>query len=369
MKNKIISVLLILTGIFIIAQIFESCKNNPVTLPQEQNNRNPTVLTLVSPQNETSTRALQPTFVWQAYPSAESYQVQLSLDANIAGTIIMDTSGITGIQMQVPPNRLSTAVYYYWRVRARLSGSSFSDWSAVWRFNIILNAPNPPNLISPPNGAINVSFLPLMQWSSVDSADFYRIQISRGSNFSNILFDSNRVVINQLQMPVFYITTGTQYFWRVNAANSNGVSTSPWSTVFSFTTVSGPQPNSINGRVTFVDSAFVPPPYSYTIGAFTSWPPSGFAVPFDSLIIHKVGNFYVADYTIGFLLNGNYYLAVMGGGSQSAASVVMGIYGCDTVHLQYSNCPNNPSTAPVQNNEGTLNINFLSWADTAKHIF
>jgi len=361
--------LLIIAGIFIISQLFESCKNNPVTQPQQQNNQNPTVLTLVSPQNETTTRALQPTLVWQSYPSADSYQVQLSLDANIAGTIILDSSGITGTQVQVPPDKLRTAVYYYWRVRARLSGNSFSDWSAVWRFNVILNAPNPPNLIAPPNGAINVSFLPLMQWSNVDSVDFYRIQISRFSNFSNILFDSNRVALNQLQMPIFYINTGTQYFWRVNASNSNGISTSQWSTIFNFTTISGPQPNSINGRITFVDSAFVPPPYIYTVSAFTSWPPAGFAVPFDSLNIHKAGNFYIADFTIGYLINGNYYLAVMGSGSQSAAPVVLGIYGCDTVHLQYSNCPNNPSTAPVQNNGGTVNINFLSWSDTTKHIF
>lgn len=369
MKNKIISVLAIFISFLIIGQLFESCKNNTVVQPQEKNNQNPNVLTLVSPQNETTTRALQPTLVWQSYPSAESYQVQLSLDANIAGTIIFDSSGITSLQMQVPPNKLRTAVYYYWRVRARLSANSFSDWSSVWRFNVILNAPNPPNLISPPNGAINVSFLPLMQWSNVDSADFYRIQISRFSNFSNILFDSNRIVINQLQIPIFYINTGTQYFWRANASNSNGVSTSQWSSVFNFTTVNGPQPNSLNGRITFVDSAFVPPPYVYTISAFTSWPPAGFAVPFDSLSIHKVGSYYVADYTIGFLINGNYYLAVMGSGNQSAAPVILGIYGCDTVHLKFSNCPNNPSTAPVQNNEGTVNIDFLSWSDTAKHIF
>jgi hypothetical protein len=105
------------------------------------------------------------------------------------------------------------------------------------------------------------------------------------------------------------------------------------------------------------------------VNEFTSWPPAGFAGQSDSLSIHKVGNFYVADFTIGYLINGNYYLAVIGSGGQSAAPVILGIYGCDTVHLQYSSCPNNPATAPVQNNQGTVNINFLSWADTTKHIF
>jgi hypothetical protein len=369
MKNKIISAVILFIGFLIITQLFESCKNNPVVQPQQQNNPNPTVLALVSPQNETTTRQLQPILVWQSYPSAVSYQVQMSLDANISGTIIFDSSGITNTQMQVAPNKLNTAVYYYWRVRARLSSTSFSDWSVVWRFNIVLNAPNAPALTSPPNGAINVSFLPLLQWSHVDSADFYRIQLSRTANFSSILFDSNRIVLTQLQMPIFYINTGTQYYWRANASNSNGVSTSPWSTAFNFTTVTGPQPNSLNGTITFVDSNFTGPPYAYMVGAFTNWPPAGFAVPFDSLAIHKVGNVYIANYTIPYLINGNYYLAVLGAGSQSAATIVLGIYGCDTVHLQYSGCPNNPTTAQIQNNEGTVNINFLSWADTSKHIF
>ncbi len=369
MKKNIILFLAITAFIIIHSIIFESCKNNPVVQQQQQNNQNPTSPTLVSPQNETTTRELQPTLVWQSFSSAVSYQVQMSLDANIGGTIIFDTSGIANTQMQVAPHKLNTAIYYYWRVRAFLSSNTFSNWSSVWRFNIVLNAPNPPNLISPPDGAINVPFLPTFQWSHVDSADFYRVQVSRNVNFSTILFDTNRVVSNQFQIPVFYINTGTQYFWRANASNSNGVSTSPWSTVFHFTTVNGPQPNSINGRITFVDSIFALPPVIYTVTAFTSWPPGGSTGQTDSLIIIKAGNNYVADYTIPRLYNGNYYVSVIATGSQTPVPLVMGIYGCDTVHLPYSGCPNNPSTVLVQNNEGTTNINFLSWADTTKRIF
>jgi len=60
----------------------------------------------------------------------------------MAGTMIYDSSGISGTQIQIPAGKLGTFVYYYWRIKAALSSNSSSEWSAIWRFNIILNAPN-----------------------------------------------------------------------------------------------------------------------------------------------------------------------------------------------------------------------------------
>ena len=48
---------------------------------------------------------------------------------------------------------------------------------------------------------------------------------------------------------------------------------------------------------------------------------------------------------------------------------ILGIYGCDTVHVEYSNCPFNPEAVNVINGWGSENINFITWADTTKRIF
>lgn len=370
MKTKIFNKSYLTAVFFLLCLFFfQSCKNESTVQPPVQTNQNPTAPILVSPQNETSASYLQTTLIWQSFQSALSYEVQMSLDANMAGTMIFDSSGITGTQMQVAAGKLHTAVYYYWRVKANLSSNNTSQWSSIWRFNIILNAPQPPVLVAPPNGSTGQSFTPELQWTYVDSAEFYRVQVSRFSSFSNILFDSNHIVLNQVQVPVFCLNSGTQYFWRANAANSNGISTSQWSSVFNFTTINGPQPNSISGTITFVDSAFIPLPTYYSINAYTSWPPALTSLNTDSLQIRKVGSYYIADYTVSHLYNGNYYLAVVVSSVGTIIPFVMGIYGCDTIHPQFSNCPNNPSYVSIINNSGVVNINFLSWADTSKRIF
>lgn len=370
MKVKI-NLYSILTGIIILSciVIFLNCNKESVVQPQNNNNQNPTQPVLVSPNNETSARSLAPILSWQKFPAAVSYEIQVSLDANMAGTMILDTSGVTDTLLHVAYGKLTTNIYYYWRVKATISGGNNSNWSLIWRFNIILNAPQPPILQSPSNNSTGQSYTPLFNWNSLDSVQYYRIQVSQNPNFSPILFDSNRIVIPQLQLPVFYLNSGTQYFWRANASNSNGVSTSQWSTVFNFTTLAGPQPNSISGTITFVDTNFVHYPQHYILLVTSTWPPISVTSQSDSLSIVKNGGVYQAAYIVTRLYNGNYYLSVITQGSEVPTLSVMGIYGCDTVHVNYSSCPNNPSTVQITENHGLANINFLSWADTSKKIF
>ncbi len=348
--------------------LLQSCKDEAVVETKTNTNQNPEGPNLLSPLNNATLNNSTPTLDWDNFYGALSYRVQISLDANFAGTMLFDSSGITQSEINIPPAVLPSGAYNYWRVNA-LTSSGTSPWSAVWRFHIILAPPDAPVLISPPDGSINQPWAPVLDWNDVATAQFYRLQIAANSSFNQLVLDSNRIFVSQFQVPQYALQVNSLYYWRVNASNSGGVSTGPWSAPWSFTTMNGPEPNSISGTITFVDANFLPPPGFYKVGAFEIWPPSLAPLEYDSLNIQQIGGVFKANYKITNVLTGSYYIAVYPETGISLEVKVLGIYGCDTVHVNYSNCPNNPSTVNIINNWGIENINFLSWADTTQKIF
>jgi len=366
---KLKSVLLLASAAIALTAVLtiQSCKNDSVVETPNPTTQNPNAPELLSPNNEGTINFFTPVLDWNDFSGATSYRVQISMDANFAGTMIIDSSGISSSQFVVPNGKLTTSIYNYWRVSAAVSGG-YSPWSSTWRFRIILSAPAAPVLISPPNGSINQPFTPLLDWNDVDSADFYRVQIASSPAFNIMLLDTGRIYVSQYQVPQFILNVNTPYFWRVNASNSNGASTGPWSSTWSFTTMNGPQPNSISGLITFADTNFLQLPLYYKVGAFAEWPPFS-AISFDSLEITHVGNLYQANYRITRLFDGQYYIAVFPEVGSLNGVNILGIYGCDTVHVEFSNCPLSPTSVSIINNWGVEGINFLSWADTSKSIF
>ena len=371
MKNRIFTVIIVLSICISSALIIQSCKDNtPVQTNNNNNNNNPNAPVLNDPPNHGAIQTITPVLKWNSFTSAVSYRLQVSLDANFAGTMLIDSAGITAVQFNVTDTILHIGSNIYWRVQAVLN-SGTSDWSAVWRFNVIFGAPAAPNLIFPANGSTNDSTLPLFDWSDVPTAEFYRIQVSKFPNFSLFVLDSTDLTVSQLQCPLFVLTTGTQYYWRVNASNTHGLSTGPWSSTWNFTTVAGPEPNSISGTVTFADTSIIHPPGYYFAAAYTQngWPPGGTPSAVDSVIVHKKGNVYTANYQLRRLLNGNYIICLQAFTTAQLNPLIQGIYGCDTAHVQFSTCPQNPAPVQIFNNTGRDNINFLAWADTSKRIF
>ena len=102
-------------------------------------------------------------------------------------------------------------------------------------YTYIPPAPVAPTLLLPTNGATGVSVTPVLDWDDVPTADSYRIQLSTNSGFTTTAFDTSGVAVSQLTVPAGKLNNNTQYYWRVNATNLGG--TSPWSTVWNFTTI------------------------------------------------------------------------------------------------------------------------------------
>jgi hypothetical protein len=92
-----------------------------------------------------------------------------------------------------------------------------------------------PNLILPFNNSINVNLNTSLVWGSSHVVNFFRVQISTDTSFSNIIFDSTNVTTSILQ--VKHLLPQTKYFWRIQSFGKEGGATG-WSQVWNFVTQS-----------------------------------------------------------------------------------------------------------------------------------
>jgi hypothetical protein len=96
--------------------------------------------------------------------------------------------------------------------------------------------PQPPILISPPNGSGACPPV-VLDWNDVPTAISYRLQISFNSTFSAIVLDQN-TDSSKYTIPNGIISGSTNYYWRVNASNQFGPGL--WSNAWSVIPVSQP---------------------------------------------------------------------------------------------------------------------------------
>lgn len=98
--------------------------------------------------------------------------------------------------------------------------------------------PPAPILVSPTNGATNITTNPTLTWSSSLGAASYNLQVSTDAAFSTFVLNQSNIAATSFVLSG--LTPGGTYFWRVSAANSGG--TSLYSTTWSFTTAAPPPP-------------------------------------------------------------------------------------------------------------------------------
>jgi hypothetical protein len=107
------------------------------------------------------------------------------------------------------------------------------------------NAPQAPQVLGPPNGAVNVPLRPTLSWTAPFVPDVsvaiattpllfgaaqYHLQIATDAGFTHVVTDT--MLTDTTFTPSSDLATGTQYFWRVMATNACG--SSPASVVASF---------------------------------------------------------------------------------------------------------------------------------------
>lgn len=98
----------------------------------------------------------------------------------------------------------------------------------------IINATlDPPALVTPIPGAVNVFTTPQFDWNTVVDAETYTIQVATDAGFSNIVASASNLTATNygIQTALNSLTT---YYWRVQALNACGGAT--WSSIRSFMT-------------------------------------------------------------------------------------------------------------------------------------
>lgn len=191
------------------------------------------VLTL--PVNGAVNVSLTPLLDWDSASGANYYHLQLATDT-IYNSPVIDSGNIPLTSLNVPSGLLNNNTLYYWRVRGLNPGAT-GAWSVNFRFRTIVALPTAPNLLLPVNAATNVSLTPFFDWDSTSPADYYTLQASLDTSFTNLQVFTDGILHSFLQQtaPLY---PNFRYYWRVKATNPAG--SGPYSNVFYFNTQTGP---------------------------------------------------------------------------------------------------------------------------------
>lgn len=133
-------------------------------------------------------------------------------------------------------------------VKVNGSPRTFTYW-----FKITDTPPNtslqPPTPLSPADNSTDLEIPVTLTWSSVIDAQYYALQVSNYSNFSNLIVDEKNLTNNQYTLT--QLSPKTKYYWRVAVIKNQ--QQSGWSNIFSFTTAD--QPLAAPSPIEPIDSA------------------------------------------------------------------------------------------------------------------
>ncbi len=90
-----------------------------------------------------------------------------------------------------------------------------------------------PTAVDPPDGAMDVDTTVDLTWTAVDGATSYSVEVATDDAFTNVVASVDGV--SGTTTTVGPLEEGTTYYWRVRGENDAGAG--PWSSAFSFTTL------------------------------------------------------------------------------------------------------------------------------------
>jgi chitodextrinase len=174
--------------------------------------------TLLLPPDGATDVSIEPTLSWDGTADTFTVEVSSLLDFSV---VEFSASDITATSIPVPPGALAFETIYYWRVCGTNSGGT-GPFSMIYSFTTEMSTepPPPPALISPPDGAMDVTLEPLLDWSG--AGDNFNVEVASDPSFGALVFETTT---DQTMTPVSAgkLEYDTDYFWRVQGVNTFGI--------------------------------------------------------------------------------------------------------------------------------------------------
>jgi hypothetical protein len=192
----------------------------------------PSIPSLLSPASGALLANRTPTLDWSdstlpAGTVLSFYELQLDDNSDFSSPILDTNVAVSNYTTST----LSSNAKYYWRVRAWNTALDVSAWSAVRNFR---EAVDEPTLISPVLGVTVGSLKPTFDWSDVNGATGYTIQVSTSSGFGGLAINATIKTPTSNYTATINLLAGKLYFWRVRANGPNGPGL--WSATETFST-------------------------------------------------------------------------------------------------------------------------------------
>jgi ELWxxDGT repeat protein len=184
----------------------------------------PKVPILFSPPDRSSTYEAKPLFQWLPVAGATEYRIRV-VEVESGMVMFNEKTSKTYHTSGVSLPRAA----YYWRIRA-FNECGESEWSTRRSLTILATGLEAPTLSSSPDGSTTCEKMPNFQWSRVQDATWYRIQVDQDNSFLSPAIDHGTA--DTTYRPDSPLGLG-RHFWRVRAGNDSDVS--DWSSTWAFT--------------------------------------------------------------------------------------------------------------------------------------
>ena len=193
----------------------------------------PGITLLSSPADQSSNIDISTEkLTWNSVSKATKYHIVISEDEEFT-KIVSEKNDLTKTEYSI--SDLEGKKTYYWKVQAGNS-LGFGEWSEVWSFTTketVSETPDPPLLVSPDDGAIEVDRSSVFfQWQVSEKALTYNLQASKTIDFAETVLDITGLTATKF--PISDLDVNTSYYWRVRAWNKVGFG--DWSEIRMLTT-------------------------------------------------------------------------------------------------------------------------------------
>lgn len=204
---------------------------------------------LKSPQNNAVKQMPNVTVSWYAISGSLNLQYELQIDTTMAFNSPLKIDVIQLLITGYKTNQLFYGTTYYWRVRA-IDGDT-SNWSEVWNFNVFdqVELSQPANESTDKDANVELVWKSTVGTTTITGTTYFDYELDTTLNFNSPLIHSGTVLSSVFKYPTQGLRFGTVYYWRVRARHA--LSTSSWTTPFSFTTLDkvtlqSPATNAVN---------------------------------------------------------------------------------------------------------------------------